>query len=229
MICHIGTTKCKWDNIINFELLWKQYERVIKDDGAICLFGIEPFASKLRLSNLKIYRYDWIWEKTVACNFMNAKKQPKKMHESILCFYKKQPTYNPQFEKGKKYTDNKKTKYIPKAFNKDGKQIIIPFERQTCNLGTRYPKSIIKFSNATGNRHPKSYHPTQKPVSLLEYLIKTYTNEGETVLDNCMGSGSAGVACVNTNRNFVGIELDKEYFEIAKKRIKETKNIWNNV
>lgn len=207
-----GTTACKWDSIIPFDKLWEQYERITKDNGAIVLFGSEPFSSQLRMSNLKMYRYDWIWQKTVASNFALSKKQPQKKHENIMVFYKKQPTYNPQMEKGKVYIDKRSNGTRNVVVGAESN-----FKRQPIkNEGTRYPSSIQKFSN--GNN--KNVHPTQKPVALLEYLIKTYTNKGETVLDNCMGSGSTGVACVNTNRNFIGIELDENYFNIAKERIK---------
>ncbi len=206
-----GTTACKWDSIIPFEPLWGQYNRIIKDDGAIVLFGSEPFSSKLRMSNLKMYRYDWIWAKTVASNFAVCKKQPFKKHENIMVFYKKQPTYNPQMEDGEPYTD-KREKGARNAVVGAGKTV----KRQPIdNKGTRYPSSVQLFSNGNNN----NVHPTQKPVALLEYLIKTYTNEGELVLDNCMGSGSTGVACKNTNRDFIGIELDEKYFNIAKERI----------
>ena len=206
-----GTTACKWDIIIPFEPLWEQYKRIIKDNGAIVLFGSEPFSSQLRMSNLKMYRYDWIWQKTVASNFALSNKQPQKKHENIMVFYKKQPTYNPQMEKGKAYIDKRsngtRNVFVGTESN---------FKRQPIkNEGTRYPSSIQKFSN--GNN--KNVHPTQKPVELLEYLIKTYTDENEVILDNCMGSGSTGVACKNLNRNFIGIELDETYFNIAKDRI----------
>ena len=209
-----GTTACKWDIIIPFEELWEQYTRIIKDNGAIVLFGSEPFSSKLRMSNLKNYRYDWVWSKSTYTNFYFVKKQPAKKHENISVFYKKQPTYNPQMEKGKPYVDkrNKKersTELVKKSLPKQDIE----------NKGVRYP-STIQFFNS-GNRG--KFHPTQKPVELLEYLIKTYTNENEIVLDNCMGSGSTGVACINTNRNFIGIELDENYFNIAKERIENAK------
>jgi site-specific DNA-methyltransferase (adenine-specific) len=206
-----GTTACKWDNVIPFEPLWEQYSRIIKDNGAICLFGSEPFSSKLRISNIKNYRYDWIWEKTLASNFSLSKKQPNKKHEIISVFYKKQPTYNPQMEKGKPYKDVERKRTI----GVHGGEITT--KKPINNSGTRYPSSVQKFSNGNNG----NVHPTQKPVALLEYLIRTYTNEGETVLDNCMGSGSTGVACVQTRRDFIGIELDDNYFEIAQKRIYE--------
>lgn len=206
-----GTTACKWDSVISFEPLWEQYNRIIKNNGAIVLFGSEPFSTKLRHSNLKMFRYDWIWEKTMASNFALCKKQPFKKHETISIFYKKQPTYNPQMETGKPYIDkrNGRTRNVTVGSESAVARQII------CNSGTRYPSSVQKFSNGNNG----NVHPTQKPVALLEYLIKTYTNEGDLVLDNCMGSGSTGIACVNTGRRFIGFELDTKYFEIAKQRI----------
>lgn len=207
-----GTTQNKWDSVIPFELLWCQYRRIIKDNGAICLFGQGLFTANLICSNKEMYRYDLIWEKTKAGGFLNARRMPLQAHENISVFYKKLPVYNPQMEAGKPY--------IKKAVtNGDGKNYG-KFDRVgeiAVNEGTRFPRSVIKISN---DNH-KSLHPTQKPVELLEWLIRTYTNENETILDNCMGSGSTGVACVNTNRRFLGIELDNTYFEIAKKRIEE--------
>lgn len=205
-----GTTSCKWDTVIPFEPLWEQYNRVIKDNGAIVLFGSEPFSSVLRMSNIKNYRYDWIWSKSTYTNFYFVKKQPAKKHEIISVFYKKQPTYNPQMEEGLPYTDKRVKK------NRKSDLIANSLPRQDIeNKGTRYP-STIQFFNSGNN---KKVHPTQKPTDLLEYLIKTYTNEGETVLDNTMGSGSTGEACLRTNRNFIGIEQDDKYFEIAYNRI----------
>ena len=201
-----GTTACKWDMIIPFELLWKQYERIIKDNGAIVLTASQPFTSALVMSNPKLFKYEWIWEKEQGVNFMLSKKQPMKVHENILIFSKKQIKYNPIMTIGRPYISGKGT-----SGDVTGNVTKI----QTKNGGTRFPKSIIKINRETG------LHPTQKPVALFEYLIKTYTNEGETVLDNCMGSGTTGVACINTNRNFIGIELDPEYFKIAEKRINE--------
>ena len=207
-----GTTACKWDSIIPFEPLWEQYNRIIKDSGAIVLFGSEPFSSQLRMSNLKMYRYDWIWEKTKATLFTQCKKRPLNANENILVFYKKQPTYNPQMSVGVPYKARKKIKQSDEwAFG----------TVRNDNNGMRYPRTVIRFKS--GDRDGKC-HPTQKPVALLEYLVKTYTNEGDVVLDNCMGSGSTGVACVNTNRHFIGIELDEGYFNIAKKRIEEAVN-----
>ena len=208
-----GTTACKWDTIIPFEPLWEQYERVIKDNGAIVLFGQEPFSSNLRSSNFKLYRYDWIWEKDNHTNFLNIKKQPAKRHELISVFYKKQPTYNPQMWEGKENhsVGNQIGKMVEREYL--GGKFALK-ETQKSNL--KYPISILRFK---GEGRGKAVHPTQKPVALCEYLIKTYTNEDELVLDNCMGSGTTGVACKNLNRNFIGIELDEGYFKIAKERI----------
>lgn len=212
-----GTTSCKWDIIIPFDLLWEQYNRIIKKDGPILLFGSEPFSSKLRMSNIEKYKYDWIWNKKLAGNGILAKKQPLKIHEIVSVFNSK--IYIPQMTKGKlrkKMTRNPKVSEIN---NGDG----IKRTKETFN-DEYYPTSIQEFTLA--NLRKGRLHPTQKPVELLEYLIKTYTNENEIVLDNCMGSGSTGVACVNINRKFVGIEKEEKYFEIAKERInKHIENI----
>jgi len=204
-----GTTKCKWDIVIPFEPLWEQYERIIKDNGAIVLFGSQPFTSALVMSNLKLFRYELIWQKTLATNFMLVKKQPAKKHENILVFYKKQPTYNPQMEIGKPYKDKPRKRTVGIHGNAE------TIKKAINNEGTRYPSSVQLFSNGNNG----NVHPTQKPVELCEYLIKTYTNENELVLDNCIGSGTTAIACINTNRNYIGFELDKEYYEIAKNRI----------
>ena len=209
-----GTTRCKWDSVIPFEPLWEQYSRIIKDNGAIVLFSQMPFTAALVMSNLKMFRYEWIAEKSMATGFLNSKHMPLKCHENICIFYKKLPIYNPQMTKGKPYNIKRRD---------CGAQYLGNFENtETKNEGTRCPRDILKdlWKPYCGG---KMLHPTQKPVPLLEYLIKTYTNEGETVLDNCMGSGSTGVACVNTNRNFIGIELDEKYFKIAERRIKDAK------
>lgn len=202
-------TACKWDTIIPFEPLWEQYNRIIKNNGAIVLFGSEPFSSNLRMSNLKMFKYDWIWDKKKGGNPLLSKIQPIKTYEIISVFGKRKTNYYPIM------VDRDK----PKARGKNKGKV----SETTKNAFTEnkvytqyYPKAIIEFSNA--NQHNK-LHPTQKPVALLEYLIKTYTLEGDVVLDNCMGSGTTGVACVNTNRNFIGIEMDEKYFEIAKNRI----------
>lgn len=200
-----GTTKNKWYSIIPLEKLWIQYKRIIKDNGAIALFAQTPFDKVLGSSNLKMLRYEWIWNKKRPTGFLNSKKMPMKQHENILVFYKKLPVYNPQLTKGKPYhTYSKSASTNYNKFNTN---------YETKNDGWRYPIDIQSFSPETG------LHPTQKPIDLLEYLIKTYTNENELVLDNCMGSGSTGIACINTNRKFIGIELDNNYFNIAKDRI----------
>ena len=202
-----GTTaRNKWDCVIEYELLWEQYERIIKENGAICLFAQAPFDKTLACSNLTLFRYEWIWVKQQGTGHLNAKKMPMKAHENVLVFYKKLPTYNPQMREGKPYvckSGRGSTNY------REQKSVV------TENSGFRYPLDVLSFQS------DKGLHPTQKPVALLEYLIKTYTNDGETVLDNCMGSGSTGIACINANRKFIGIELDPTYFEIAKKRLEE--------
>ena len=205
-----GTTANKWDSCIPFDELWMQYNRIIKPNGAICLFAQAPFDKTLACSNMKMFRYEWIWKKSQGTGHLNAKKMPMKAHENILVFYKSLPTYNPQFREG--------TPYVARSGKGSSN-----YRRQTSviteNTGVRYPLSVVEFNSDRGA------HPTQKPVALLEYLIKTYSNPGELVLDNCMGSGSTGVACVNTGRNFIGIELDQGYFEIAQKRIDEALKI----
>ena len=208
-----GTTACKWDTIIPFEPLWEQYERVIKDNGAIVLFGSEPFSSHLRLSNLKMYKYDWIWNKQQTGNPFLAKVQPLKVHETISVFSKAKCTYIPQMRQGKMRKKG--------GYQKDSELYGKQDEYSTTN-DQYYPVSILDYSNC--NKKGRQ-HPTQKPVPLFEYLIRTYTNEGETVLDNCMGSGTTGVACLNTNRRFIGIELDETYFNIAKERIYATERV----
>ena len=202
-----GTTACKWDTIIPFDKLWEQYNRIIKDNGAIVLFGNEPFSSQLRLSNLKNYKYDWVWDKKRGSNFATVKIRPFNSFENIMVFYKKQPTYNPQMWKSTPYTCKQGYVGVAKQTGLYRDDVI------TVNNGDRYPLTILYFSKETG------LHPTQKPVALLEYLIKTYTNEGDIVLDNCMGSGSTGVACKNTNREFIGMELDEKYYKIACERL----------
>jgi DNA modification methylase len=209
-----GTTACKWDSVINFELMWEQLNRIIKPNGAIVLFGSEPFSSALRMSNIKNYRYDLIWNKIRAAGFLNANRMPLKQHENISLFYGKLPTYNPIKYLDKPYD---KTKYN----GKDMKENVLGSytSKSNKNNGERFPKSILEFSQNWSRQ--QQIHPTQKPVLLLEYLIKTYTNENEIVLDFTMGSGSTGVACINTKRKFIGIEMDDEYFDVATKRIKE--------
>ena len=206
-----GTTRNKWDSIIPLDKLWSQYNRIIKDNGAIVLFAQTPFDKVLGASNLEMLRYEWIWEKTTATGHLNAKKMPMKAHENILVFYKKLPTYNPQKTTGHTPV-HAYTKYQDDGSNYGKTKIGISGGGNT----DRYPRSVQKFKN---DKQKCALHPTQKPVALCEYLIKTYTNEGELVLDNCMGSGTTGVACNNTGRNFIGIEIDENYFNIAKQRI----------
>ena len=207
-----GTTACKWDSVIPFEPLWEQYNRVIKDNGAIVLFGSEPFSTELRHSNLKMYKYDWVWNKKKAGNIFLAKYQPMKIHENIMVFGKGKVNYFPIMIPREKI---KKSKNYGTGEAMGGNRVK---EDKVYTYTKKNPISILEFSNAV---QKGKVHPTQKPVALLEYLIKTYTNEGETVLDNCMGSGSTGVACINTNRNFIGYELDEHYFQIAKERLEQ--------
>lgn len=206
-----GTTRCKWDTVIPLEKIWREYKRIIKDNGAIVLFGLNPFSANLIMSNPKMYRYTWIWQKSNVVGFLNANRMPLRTYEEIMVFYKKLPTYNPQFKEGKPYTTCRKNTLC--------RNIVHPntYRLDTISDGRRYPKDIIQFSNSS----ERSDHPTQKPVALLEYLIKTYTNPGELVLDNCMGSGSTGVACVKTGREFIGMELDEKYYNRAVERINE--------
>ncbi|WP_405382691.1 DNA-methyltransferase [Phascolarctobacterium sp.] len=208
-----GTTKNSWDSVIDPVELWGGYNRIIKDNGAIVLFSAQPFTSQLVMSNLKYYRYEWIWRKTQAKGHLNAKRMPLRAHENIEVFYKKPPTYNPQM------THGHKRKFARNQYVREntGASCYGSEKRNTVYDSTdRYPVDVQTFSNGDQTHR---YHVTQKPVSLLEYLIRTYTNEGETVLDNCMGGGSTGVACIRTGRQFIGMELDKAAFEIAKERI----------
>lgn len=207
-----GTTACKWDTIIPFEPLWDQYERIIKDNGAIVLTASQPFTSALVMSNPKMFRHQWIWNKRMGSNFFNAKSQPLKIHEEVLIFSKKRAFYNPIMRLGKM-----RVKGSDKQYSEDN--VLGNHKKTKTKNNLYYPVSILDFSNAS---RTNKVHPTQKPVALFEYLIKTYTNEGETVLDNVMGSGTTGVACLNLNRNFIGMELDEDYFKIAKERIQQT-------
>lgn len=205
-----GTTACKWDSVIDFSLMWKELKRVIKPNGAIVLFGSEPFSSALRMSNIKQFKYDWIWDKNRGYNFASVKYQPFKSHEIISVFCKKATVYNPQMTEGKPYTMKQGRK--GEVYGGDnGKEVV------TVNKGERYPLSIQTFARSGDS----GLHPTQKPVALLEYLIKTYTNENETVLDFTIGSGSTCIAAMNTKRNCIGIELDNNYFNVSSKRIED--------
>lgn len=219
------TTQAKWDSCLPMSELWDQYVRVIKDNCVIVLFGQEPFSSKLRLSNESWYKYDWVWEKNRATNFLNAKNCPLKTHELISVFSSGKLRHNTDdslnrivyYPQGA-VSCNTLCKNHDKKFNNEtmGKCVDANYTQNTTN----YPKSILKFSN---NSNDISLHPTQKPVKLLEYLIKTYTLESQTVLDNCMGSGSTGIACLNTNRRFIGIEKDETFFNVAKERLESHK------
>lgn len=233
-----GTTACSWDSIIPFDKMWDRLNKLIKDNGVIVLFGSEPFSSKLRCSNIENFKYDWIWEKQKASNFMSAKYQPLKYHEIISVFLNGTLKYNPQCYKVLEFCDIEKMnlKELKEVFEtRDYDRFGKVDRRKTVNDpttnkelvgiklnrirnaddGYRYPKSVLKINKSING----NLHPTQKPVSLMEYLVKTYTNEGDTVLDFTMGSGTTGVACQNLNRNFIGIELDEKYFKIAKERI----------
>lgn len=206
-----GVTRNSWDVVIPFDALWKEYKRLVKENGAIVLFGSQPFTSLMVTSNMGMFRYALVWEKNKFSDFLNAKRKPMKTNEDIVIFYKKQPTYNPQYWFSTPYTRWNTQKAVDKQTNYGShKENYVESED-----GKRLPTTVLKF-----NRIERPQHPTQKPVDLLEWLIKTYTNEGETVLDNCMGVGSTGVACKNTNRNFIGIELEKHYFDMATERMK---------
>ena len=213
-----GTTACKWDSVIPFEPMWERLNKLIKPNGAIVLFGSEPFSSALRMSNIKMFKYDWIWEKNNPNGFLNAKKQPLRKYEIISVFYKKQCVYNPVLRDLPACSirlNNAKGGTSSDSYGKK-REGFKRFDSRVIPRDKGYPLNIIKEK---GVQRIHNVHPTQKPVALMEYLIKTYTNEGETVLDFTMGSGTTGVACKNLDRKFIGIELDEKYFEIAKKRI----------
>lgn len=207
-----GMTNNQWDSVIPLAPLFEHYQRIIKPHGAVLLFGMGKFGAQLILSApAKLpYRYDWIWEKTKSAGFLNAKKMPLRAHENVYVFYKRLPTYHPQKRYGFK-------PYSRTGDKSSSNYRSLPPSHSESKHGERFPIDVIKFSNPNN----KTVHPTQKPVDLLRYLIKTYTNEGMTVLDNTMGSGSTGVACVNTGRNFIGMELSDKYFEIAERRIRQ--------
>lgn len=214
-----GTTTCKWDSIIPVEPLWEQYERVIKDNGAIVLTASQPFTIEIINSKRNLFRYELIWYKTRPTGTMSAKRMPMKTHENILVFYNKQPTYNPQMVKRnesewkrlpKKSVETKPTQIDGRGYSKSANREQHQY---------KYPRSVLEIKSVHNQSKEKVKHPTQKPVELFEYLIKTYTNEGETVLDNCIGSGTTAIACLNTNRTFIGIEKEMEYVDIANKRI----------
>jgi len=211
-----GTTACKWDSVIPFELMWEQLNRIIKDNGAIIFTASQPFTSNLIMSNTKMFKHEWIWEKNRGSNFATLRYAPMKEHESILVFCKTSPKYFPIMQQ-RKGAGLDRTKYKYNPTNTGKREALGNLEMTHANHNgnneLRYPSSIQKFNTEVGK------HPTQKPVTLMEYLIKTYTQENDTVLDFTMGSGTTGVACKNLNRNFIGIELDKNYFDIATERI----------
>jgi site-specific DNA-methyltransferase (adenine-specific) len=204
-----GTTQNKWDSVIPLDLLWEQYEKIIKDNGAIILFSQTPFDKILGCSNLKLLKYEWIWEKTKPTGHLNAKKMPLKQHENILVFYKSLPTYNCL-----------SLISVDKMVSRTNKGNYGKSSKTTKQEFSGYPRSILRYSSIITK---EQLHQTQKPIDLCEYLIKTYTNECETVLDNCIGSGTTAIACINTNRNYIGFELDKTYFDIANERIEKHK------
>lgn len=205
-----GTTQNKWDTIIPFEPLWENYKRIIKDNGVIVLTASQPFTSSLIMSNPKMFRYDMVWHKPLGSGFLNAKKMPLRNHESIIIFYKKLPTYNPIMRKGVMRTKGRKKDWSSENYG--------TYKPQQQTSDTYYPNSILSISNSDRNTN----HPTQKPVALFEYLIKTYTNEGDTVLDNCAGSGTTAEACINTNRNYILMEQEQKYIDIIKTRLNIT-------
>jgi len=225
-----GTTACKWDSVIDFDLMWEQLNRIIKPNGAIVLFGSEPFSSALRMSNIKNYKYDWTWQKNKPTGNFLAKRQPMRALEQISVFYKKQPTYNPQKIKRTPeefkacFRKNDSVYNNGEQFGKGTKGVLI--RKTEKEQWYKHPINLIKFNLPDGRKGKQ--HPTQKPEELMEYIIKTYTKESETVLDFTMGSGTTMVSCVSTNRNGIGIEMDENYFNIAKKRVEEKKEEKDN-
>lgn len=211
-----GTTRCKWDSVIDLTRLWVEYRRVIKINGAIVLTAQTPFDKVLGASNLEMLKYEWIWEKTQATGHLNAKKMPLKAHENVLVFYKELPTYNPQKTNGHRPV-NSYTKYVKTQNNTE---LYGEMKQEISGGGEtdRYPRSVLLFSS---DKQKSCLHPTQKPVALFEYFIKTYTNEGDTVLDNCAGSGTTVEACINTNRNYIVMEKEEKYFNIILDRALE--------
>ena len=220
-----GATACKWDTVIPFEPLWEQYERIIKDNGAIVLTASQPFTSALVMSNPKMFRYQWYWIKNRPTGFANAKKQPLRNVEDIVVFYKKIPTYNPQG-----LIEINRTKRNSKSVGGETLRSNIKDSSGKGSLRTSGRSYVQKYTNYLRqalyiNSESKTVHPTQKPVALFEYLIKTYTNEGEIVLDNCIGSGTTAIACINTGRNFIGIEIEEKYVKIARERVEKHKKL----
>ena len=212
-----GTTACKWDTVIDLEAMWRELKRITKPNGAIVMTASQPFTSALVMSNPEWFKYSWVWEKSKASNFLQAKKQPLKAHEDILVFSDGSAPYYPIMDEGTAYKGEGRSK---KGSKWDGINDVPNPTFRNDNDGKRYPRSVRYFKTAESEK-VGALHSTQKPVALMEYLIKTYTNPGDTVLDFTMGSGTTGVACANTGRNFIGIELDPDYFAVAEKRIKE--------
>jgi site-specific DNA-methyltransferase (adenine-specific) len=213
-----GTTACKWDTIIPFEPLWEQYKRIIKDNGAIVLTASQPFTSALVMSNVKMFKYEWVWEKNKATRHLDSRKKPMKSHENVVIFYDKQPTYNPQGLVEKKVATISKGDRGRKGKGSSG-EVYGYAGKDAIQTHTGYPRSVQKI----GVDMKAEFHPTQKPVALFEYLIKTYTNEGDLVLDNCAGSFTTAIACENLRRNWICIEQEPEYCEIGRKRIEENR------
>ena len=211
-----GTTQCKWDTVIPFDSLWDQYRRIIKDNGAIVLTASQPFTSNLVMSNPKLFRYSLVWEKSKSTGYLNSKKMPMRSHEDILVFYKSLPTYNPQMVDGKPY-DKGKAHRPTEVYREQKGEIHVKNDS-----GQRYPRSVQYFK--TAESEGVVYHPTQKPISLMEWLIKTYTNEGDIVLDNCIGSVTTAIACIRTNRKYIGIDIDESYINITTERISNELN-----
>ena len=211
-----GTTQCKWDSVIPFDMLWKEYTRIIKDNGAIVLTASQPFTSNLVMSNPKLFRYSLVWEKSKSTGYLNSKKMPMRSHEDILVFYKNLPTYNPQMVDGDPY-DKGKAHRPTDVYREQKGEIHVKNE-----TGKRYPRSVQYFK--TAESEGKVYHPTQKPISLMEWLVKTYSNEGDMVLDNTIGGGTTAIACIRTNRKYIGIDVSEEYINITNQRINEEIN-----
>lgn len=211
-----GTTACKWDSVIPFEQLWEQYKRVTKENSAIVLTASQPFTSALVMSNISMFKHEWIWQKNAGSNFGTVRYQPMKEHESVLVFGVKKPHYNP-IKQPRSEAGMRMVAAGVKSKASRGDDVYgglnQGYDNSSCDPTMRYPSSVQKFNRERG------LHPTQKPIALMEYLVRTYTNEGDVVLDNCMGSGTTGVACANTGRRFIGVELDENYFNIAKDRI----------
>jgi site-specific DNA-methyltransferase (adenine-specific) len=213
-----GTTACKWDTVLDLDRMWAELERVVSPKGAIVMTASQPFTSALIMSNPKMFKYEWIWEKSKASNFLQAKRQPLKAHENVLVFCKSSTMYYPVMEKGEAYKGEGRSK---KGSNWEGVNDVPNPTYRNDNKGTRYPRSVKYFKTAESEK-TGALHPTQKPVALMEYMIRTYTNEGETVLDFTAGSFTTGVACVNLDRKFIGIETDDHYYDIGTERVLNT-------